>query len=62
MQAVACIFGEVCDDFKLHLEPAPAHPPQRTRTARPRRRRRMMAPVIIVGAMLVLVVWDTTDV
>jgi hypothetical protein len=61
MQAVACIFGEVCDNFKLHLEQAPQHGPG-IRPYRGGDGQPMMAPILIVGAMLVLVVWDTSDV
>jgi hypothetical protein len=61
MQVVACIVDPLCDKFKFHIanllphdEPPPLH-------ARSGGRPAMMAPVIIVGAMLMFVLWDTTE-
>jgi hypothetical protein len=62
MQAVACIFRQVCDYFKLHLEETPPHDGPRRYAALAGKGQPMMAPILIVGAMLVLVVWDTSDV
>jgi hypothetical protein len=63
MQVVACIFPQGCDSFKFDFanhrlpnEPdAPHHP-----IARRPRAAAMMAPVILVGAMLMFVLWDTS--
>jgi hypothetical protein len=47
-------------DFALH-RPVSRHPAPCSPKARLRRAPRMMAPAIILGAMLMLVLWDTSE-
>ena len=64
MQVVACNYPQAADSFKFHFddtrtpdEPDAPH----TDRARAGRATAMMAPVIILGAIMMFVVWDTSD-
>ena len=61
MQVVACIVPQRGAKFKFHIASAlpPAEPPPQHTGAGPATA--MMAPVLIVGAMLMFVLWDTTE-
>jgi hypothetical protein len=64
MQVLTCIIREWGYQFKDLFDNAPvadetdAHLPNH---ARPGRDPTMMAPVIILGALMVFVAWDTSD-
>jgi hypothetical protein len=64
MQVVACNFPQVAASIKFHFEdirpPDPPDAPHR-QNARARRPTAMMAPVIILGAIMMFVVWDTSE-
>jgi hypothetical protein len=64
MQVLACIFGEGTGMFKTHFARSTTtdeHRPRCAPHARGRRPFAMMAPVIILGAIMMLVFWDTSD-
>ena len=61
MQVVACIVGQPCDKFKFHIADLPSPDEPNLQHSRAGGRPPMMAPVIIVGAMLMFVLWDTTE-
>jgi hypothetical protein len=64
MQVVACKSPQAGDIINIHFErfrPPDEPDAPHTRHARPRRAAAMMAPIIILGAMLVFVAWDTSD-
>jgi hypothetical protein len=64
MQVVACKVSQAGDVIKIHFErrrhtdePDAPHPLH----ARRSRAAAMMAPIIILGAILVFLAWDTSD-
>jgi hypothetical protein len=64
MQVLACIVTRLAARHKAHLaniistaEPGPRH----ALKERERRASAMMAPVIILGAIMMFVFWDTAD-
>jgi hypothetical protein len=64
MQVVACIFSQEHDSFKFHFEDTrPPDEPDRPQPqpALPGRTPAMMTPVIILGAIMMFVVWDTSE-
>jgi hypothetical protein len=64
MQVVACNFPQPGLSIKFHFDDLHARhetDDQHPKHARHRRPAAMMAPVIILGAILVFVVWDTTE-
>jgi hypothetical protein len=64
MQVVACIFPHPSDSFKFDFAnrrpPNEPDAPHHSIVRRPRAAA-MMAPVILVGAMLMFVLWDTSE-
>jgi hypothetical protein len=64
MQVVACNFPPHPDRHKAHFEkisPPDEAEAQHRKRARAGRATAMMAPVIILGAIMMFVVWDTSD-
>jgi hypothetical protein len=61
MQVVACIVAHRDARFKVDLAGISPTDEPHAPHSRAGRADAMMAPVIIVGAMLVFVLWDTTE-